>query len=75
MSSLILPGTPLFESTLHSTLPPGWDQNVSCDFANAFAVRHESGLLEAMTVQELNDYLYGGEYDELEDDEFSDSDD
>lgn len=73
MSSLILPGDPLFDVTL-ATPPPVWkvQQQLTSDPLN-FVVDADSGILRVATPDELTEYLYGGEYDEVmegeEDDE------
>lgn len=59
--ALLLPGEPGFYETLHSSLPPGSGLGKG---TNAFIVDSQSGLLrEARSEKELQDYLYGGEYD------------
>lgn len=74
MGRLLLPGDPGFYEILHSRLPPGWVERTGVDFAHAFAVRAGNYCLEPMSEAELSEYLYGGEYDELEDYASSDSD-
>lgn len=64
MSVLILPGTPLFEQTLSLVPPPDWlavshHEGAQC----AFVMRADSGLMEAVSISDLDDYLLGGEYD------------
>ena len=72
-SPLILPGDPLFDTTLATAIPPGWRQAADqCGQQVAFvAPPGGSGLLRPATPEELVDYLAGGEYDdrqaELED--------
>ena len=66
MSKLIYPNHPDFYQILHSQLPPGWRSSVDSEFTGAFAVRHDSLLIQALTQYELEDYLWGGEYDELD---------
>lgn len=64
MSRLILPGNPLFDLTLSSTLPPGWTETAAkAGEQCAFVVRSESGLMEAVSPLELDEYLLGGEYE------------
>jgi hypothetical protein len=61
-SLLILPGHPDFYSTLHSALPPGWQQTG----ANIpiFAVAGDgSGMLQQLTEKQLQEYIEGGEYE------------
>lgn len=66
MSQLIYPNHPDFYSILHSQFPPGWRSSVDSEFTGAFAVKYDSLLIQPLTQSELNDYLWGGEYDELE---------
>jgi hypothetical protein len=63
---LLLPGDAGFWSTLHGSLPPGWRDSVDSDFNGYFGVRADSLLLEPLSPGEVDDYLAGGEYDELE---------
>lgn len=58
-SSLILPDSPLFHATLYGHLPPG---SLPC---GAFVVSADTGLMRPATPRELEDYLEGGEYDEV----------
>ncbi|NER32021.1 MAG: hypothetical protein F6J89_31555 [Symploca sp. SIO1C4] len=61
---LILPGNPWFEITL-ATLLPDWQQAAAIDGNTyAFVASAEDGLLRAVTSNELEDYLNGGEYEE-----------
>ena len=64
---LILPGHPLFNLTL-LTPRPDWQGVAAEDEEYAFVAEPGSGLMRPATQRELEDYLYGGEYDErLED--------
>ena len=64
MSRLILPGNPLFDITL-LTPRPDWQDKANADGDTyAFVVDADSGLTRPATSQELEEYLYGGEYDE-----------
>jgi len=54
------PDHPLFGTILHSKIPPG--ETLDGRF---YAVRDETGLLQPMTETELEDYLFGGEFDEV----------
>lgn len=76
-SILTLPGDPLFNLILHSFLPPGWQgfANQNPDFA--FVVRAESGILEPVSLEDLEEYVEGGEYDErlIQMGEYADADD
>lgn len=63
--NLILPGDPEFDETLGTSLPPGWEKvadkiNQAC----TFVVDPHSGIMRPATPDELDDYLYGGEYQE-----------
>lgn len=60
---LILPGHPLFDITL-LTPRPDWRQTAAQDEQYAFVVEPGSGLSRPATQLELEEYLYGGEYDE-----------
>lgn len=63
--NLILPGDPLFDITL-ATPPPDWKikQEMSGDAIN-YVMDAETGLFRTATTQELEEYFYGGEYDEV----------
>ena len=64
--SLILPGNPLFHFILGAVKPPTEDQ--SCNY-----VFHKDSLvMEAVNDSQLDDYLEGGEYDEIEEESGSD---
>ena len=64
MTRLILPGNPLFDITL-LTPRPDWREKANADGNTyAFVVDADSGLTRPATSQELEEYLYGGEYDE-----------
>lgn len=65
-SRLILPGHPFFEDYLYSSFPPGWRDFAyhNCDFA--FVARSGSRVLEAVTASEMEEYVYGGELDEVQ---------
>lgn len=63
---LILPGSPLFHFTLGTVKPPTEDR--SCNY-----VFHKDSLvMEAVNESQLDDYLEGGEYDEIEEESGSD---
>ena len=69
MSKLILPGDPLFDRTLAMTPPANWREIAARTTGEfAFIMRSDSGLMEPVSHRELDEYLYGGEYEErLED--------
>lgn len=56
---LILPGDPLFDLTLGVCLPPTTPGREAI-----FIARSGSGILEAVSSEVFEDYLFGGEYDE-----------
>ncbi len=60
---LILPGHPLFDLTLMCPRPD-WHETAAKDNQYAFVAEPYSGLMRPATQDELEDYLYGGEYDE-----------
>lgn len=63
-SPLILPGDPEFYETLGHP-PPGWQQvAAACNDGIALIARAGSGILEAVSWDEAEEYLEGGEYDE-----------
>lgn len=55
------PDHPLFNTILHSNLPPG--ETLAGGF---YAVRANTGLLEPMSEEEIKDYLFGGEFEEVD---------
>ncbi len=66
MTSLILPGEPLFEETLANPgefwFRQGQQQlNGDCIFIQPL---NQGGLLIPVSAKEAEDYLWGGEYDE-----------
>lgn len=65
MSGLILPGNPLFDLTLATSIPPGWRQIADrAGEQTAFVASAESGILRPVDRHDLTEYLYDGEYDE-----------
>ena len=67
MSRLIwLPEDVGFWETLHGTLPPNWQNEVSSDFNGNFVVREGSYCLTPVSSDELLEYMEGGEYDEFD---------
>lgn len=58
MSGLILPGDPEFDLTLGLTLPPAEQPDA------VFIVRPGSLLMEAVPPDQVDEYLFSGEYDE-----------
>lgn len=70
---LILPGNPLFDFTLGTIPPPGYEQSTTV----AFVARTGSGILEPVGEEGFEEYVEGGEYDErmleIEENEYADS--
>lgn len=65
MSLLILPGDPRFEATLQTASHPMWAAKSADDgYGAAYVVEPGSGLLRPASGAELEEYLYGGEYEE-----------
>lgn len=60
MSNLLLPGDPGFYEILYSNTPPGET------LSNSFVVDFQTGVLrQIQSDQDLENYLLGGEYDEV----------
>lgn len=64
-AGLILPGHPDFEAWLHQNFPPDWGDFAYSNPDFAFVVRSDSRILEAVSHEEMEEYIEGGEYDEL----------
>jgi hypothetical protein len=63
-SPLILPGDPLFDETLGTSLTPGWEKTAAQHAGEfAFVADHETGLLRPCSFEELDEYIEGGEYE------------
>lgn len=64
---IITPDHPQFWETLHSpqVMQPGWQK--SQGFSGVFGLRAGSLLLEPIPEAEVSDYIYGGEYDFIDD--------
>ena len=60
---LILPGNPEFSSTLEA-LPPNW-MHVRANTNGDFALVCRNGLMEAVSGKEAEEYVWGGEMDEI----------
>lgn len=71
--NLILPGDPLFDLTLDTSISPDWRNVQNPTSGCVYMVKDSSsGLMRPATDSELNEYLYGGEYDEVMEDEYAD---
>jgi hypothetical protein len=66
---IMTPDHPDFGTILHSQLPPGWEKQFSGNVGGTFIVRAETGLLEPASEAEIDEYLYGGEYEEVVNDD------
>ena len=62
---IMTPDHPLFYEYLHSALPPMLNNTLSSNFSGTFAVRADTLMLEPLKDTELDNYLFGGEYDEI----------
>ncbi|MGL5872844.1 MAG: hypothetical protein ACRC2R_10835 [Xenococcaceae cyanobacterium] len=68
-SKLILPGHPLFDITL-ATPPPDWKALAHSEGEMPdFVMDATTGLFRTATADELEEYLSGGEYDEVFDEQ------
>ncbi len=76
VNKLILPGTPEFDFTLGTCVPPNWKEAAFSLFGEyTFVADSETGLLKIASFRDTDEYLYGGEYERRleqisEDDEF-----
>ncbi len=62
---ILLPGDEEYDLTLGTSIPPNWQQTAAKDpNGYAFVADASSGLMRPVTDVELEEYLYGGEYDE-----------
>jgi hypothetical protein len=62
---IILPGDPEFDWTLATSIPPDWKDISRVDPDGfGFAAAPDSGIFRPLSSIDLEDYLYGGEYDE-----------
>lgn len=69
MSQIILPDHPLFDLTL-ATPPPDWVVKQSVQSQPVSFVKDATtGIFRTASQKELEDYLWGGEYDEVMGDE------
>ncbi|AFY43666.1 hypothetical protein [Nostoc sp. PCC 7107] len=68
-AGLILPGHPFFEDYLYSSFPPGWRDFAYHNHDFAFVARAGSKVLEAVSAAEMEEYVYGGELDEVQDED------
>lgn len=64
---ILLPGDPGFNQTLLLSRPPGWQQ-VAAKNGNGAAMVEDSstGIMKPVDEKGLEEYMYGGEYDEAE---------
>ncbi|BAZ50506.1 hypothetical protein NIES4103_31220 [Nostoc sp. NIES-4103] len=74
-SGLILPGHPFFEDYLYSAFPPGWRNFAYHNPDFCFVARSGTGILEAVTHTEMQEYIEGGEYDQWLDENGDDNKD
>ncbi len=65
MNKLILPGTPEFDFTLGTCVPPDWKEEAFSLFGEyTFLADSETGLLRVASFKDTDEYLYGGEYEQ-----------
>lgn len=61
----MLPTDPGFYEIYQSAVPPGWLNHKHKNGGETAIVYRDSGQLELVNFQELDDYLYGGECDRV----------
>lgn len=66
-SGVILPTHPMYAPTLNQSLPPGWESQTQGQNQGLFVCRPGSDLLVRASERELSEYLYGGEYEQRQD--------
>lgn len=65
-SPILTPDSPYFTETLNALIPQFWGQKLEhCGGHVVWAVRAGSGLMEPLSHAEADEYLYGGEYDQV----------
>ena len=69
-SVILTPNSPCFAYTLQALMPQFWQHSLSQQGgAVVWAVRAGSGLIEPLSHAEADEYLYGGEYDAVGDEQ------
>ena len=69
-SLILTPESPGFTETLQVLMPQFWQQHLSQHGGSVvWAVRAGSGLMEPLSHAEADEYLYGGEYDAVGDEQ------
>lgn len=74
-AGLILPGHPFFNDWLYATLPPSWRDFAFHNPDFCFVAREGSGLLEAVSEKDMEEYVEGGEYDLVLENQIDENDD
>lgn len=67
MTRLILPDNPLFDETLATAPPPNWREYAATSGdgnAVGFVADASSGVLRPANWNDIEDYVWGGEWDE-----------
>ena len=59
---LLLPHHPGFYEIYYSALPPGYKERNRFARNTALVVDHQTGAFREANYQQLQDYLFGGEY-------------
>jgi hypothetical protein len=62
---IMTPEEPFFWEILQTTPPPGWKQQVDSDHSGIFVCDAVTGIMRPATHDELDEYVEGGEYDEV----------
>jgi hypothetical protein len=62
-SLIMTPEDPRFYPILHGNLPTGWQQEADGGFSGTFGVDADTGLLRPLNEDDLNEYVWGGEMD------------
>lgn len=69
--SIILPGDPVFDYTLANALPPSWHSQTHDNDCCALVMDATTNLLRPATNSELEDYLEGGEYEQVSEEQYN----
>lgn len=61
----MLPSDPGFHEILQSTVPPGWLQHKHQHWGESAIAIRANGIAEIVSFEELDEYLEGGEYEQI----------
>lgn len=56
---------PFFHEILNSTPPPNWRKQVDSEFSGVFTVDSLTGIMQPASLEDLDEYVEGGEYDSI----------